>query len=486
MTTWNDIAPTTIEDGPELKEAIFNYIPNDRAINSTAEKANFWWKVDPHRVLHFLPRDATEGPRITKDDMLQDSVDVEISNPKYRNRQWIRGGQDKTAEQVETKRGDGDSRDFALGFRVAEQPEIEISENGGDFQGQEVGIKGIDDGKDWYWNKGDETITQDDKHSPLDTDDKLRATYRGIVDIVIRTGDPPEEQERMEVEGIGTGIVENVDDDPELESRDAAFELGNTKLEKYGRITKKLKFETRRLDLEPGQLIKVTLDEYEFENTELLIQDVDIFEVGDELRTRVKALRGPTEDSWTKFFSGLSERAEAAIVRENIDEDETLVLLFEYEKDWQETERPNIFHEKRPLPGSEWNEYESDTWNDINDTNTWEDVAFDNDNIFPGSGLYPMFQKQDRILYVEWKVDGEVGGRKQMTIREGIETDEIYTMVNIAPFEALGNVDELHWYGGFRATQEQGTGVKVATETPDQEKTNIEMWQVDRTDRKDW
>lgn len=446
----------SVDEGDELKEVVFNYIPASRALSSLAEKTNMWWRVDADRTLHFVNREHYSGPHLTGEDMLEGSVLVESSNIKYRNQQWVRGGRDKTDEQVEIKRGDGDSRDFPLGFRVAEEPTIEVSYNGGGWEVQSVGRKGFDDA-DWYWAKFDETITQDRSKAPFTSNDRVRVTYHGVVDVVIRSQDPHEVEGRQSLEGVGTGLVETVEDDPELESRDAAFELAAAKLKKYAQIGRKLNFTTRRTDLTPGQLVTVTLPTHNLDNTEMLVESITIRDLQKDIRTDVKVVEGASEGSWAKFFEDIATRGESFIVRENIGEDEILVILQQYSKDWQENEHPNIMRE-----------------------------VFPSENLYPSNDLYPMFDYDDRITHIEWKVDGVVVGRKPMTTRENMDTDSISTMVYFSPYEAVGNVGELHWYGGFKASDAKGSGVKVVVESVNEEKTELEAWQVERIDNKGW
>ena len=448
----------SVDNGSEITEAVFNYIPIDRALDVLAEKTNMWWYIDFDRVLHFVERDHYKGPELTGGDMLDGSVEVERSNTQYRNRQWVRGGIDKTEQQVETKRGDGDSRDFAVGFRVYEEPTIEVKRKEDAWQTQDVGKKGEDEDADWYWEKFSETVTQDREGEVLASEDRVRITYRGVVDVIVRSDDHDQIRRRKHLEGVGTGITEQVDDDPELNSRNAAFELAASKLEKYARVDRKLTFETRCTGLMPGQLVTVTLPEHDLDGAELLVESLEVRdEQGMELRTRVRALEGPAYDSWAKFFGYIATRGDTFIVRENIGEDEILVLLLQFEKEWGIDENPNIMREVFPA-----------------------------DDVYPSESLYPMFDYDHRITHIEWVVDGEVAGRKRMTTRENMDTAEIYTMVYLTPFEALGNVEQLHWYGGINAADEQGTGIKVATETHEQEKTSLESWQIERIDRKGW
>ncbi len=459
---------SSIDDFGSLEEAIFNYVPASRALSDLKEQANAWWRIEPNRNLYFVKREhLVYGDTVDSSYMLNDTVSVEHGNPKYRNRQWVRGGEDLTDEQIEVQKGDGEKQDFGLGFRIGRVPTIEISTDGGlTWQSQTVGIKGLEDDRQWYWSKYDETITQDRDETVLTNTDKVRVAYQGIIDIIIRTDDKDAILDRQTVEEIGTGYVEHVIDETTLESRAAAFQLGSNKIKKYAVIGKTLEFTTQTDNFEPGHLITVDLPEHGINNDEMLIESVVAYNPPNSnlMFYRIRAVEGPTQGSWQKFFGDIAAIGETFVVRVNIGEDEVLVLLFEYEKDWDGVAQPdNIMYEVYPAS-----------------------------DLYPSASLYPMFAYSDRIKYLEWKVDGSIAGRKAVTIQSGQDTDSMETTFYLNPPEAVGTVEEFHWYGGINATAALGTGVRVVTdgesvatgETLPMEKTDAEAWEVKRTDYK--
>jgi len=509
-----------IDPGPRIEEVIFNYITAARAIDALKEASNFWWIINPDKSLDFLAPEHYQYPEtITWEDMIGDPQ-IEEGNPKYRNRQWVRGARDLTGDQVEIKEGDGASRDFVLGYRAGTVPTFEISYQGAPYIEEHRGIKGLDvldkgvvdtDGTavtrisgsrfmpgwegriiiiddtrytidevtddtnliltesagsqsavdfylpKWYWEKYSETVTQDREIPILEAGDFLRITYKGIVDIIVRTQDNQEIAANQAIEQIGSGMVEAVHE-TDIPNRQSAFDISGGLLEKYARQGKTIKFKTMKEGIEPGHLATIDLPEYNIDNAEMLVEEVEVFCASPtELGYSIKAVEGPTHGSWTRFFGELATRGETLVIRENISEVEVLILLFEWSKNWApEPNELNIM--KRVTPG---------------------------EDLFPGTDTFPMFDYNDRIKYIEWKVDGQVPARKQMADRQNMETDVIDTFGYLAPYEAIGQVEEIHWYGGIDATPGKGTGIKVASETIDQEKTRSEAWDLRRTDRWD-
>lgn len=447
-----------IEDGPLIIEARFNYSRITDCLNSLAEKAGFWWKIDQYKKLHFVSKITYASPfTITNDDMERGSIVLENGNPKYRNRQYIKGGTDITDPQTEIKVGDGESQSFVVGFRVAKVPTVEISLNGGAWQIQSVGIRGIDENKQWYWSKGSNVISQDDNSTPLTKDvDLIRITYQGEFDIVVLSEIPGEIDDRKTVEG-GTGIVEDVEDNMDITSRESAFQLANAKLEKYGVIGRRLRFKTWLKGLEIGQLLKVTIPYHDLNETEMLVESISITKQDEMFWYNVTCVEGPVNGSWAKMFYHMATRGEAFVIRENIREDQILIVLSTFSKTWVQSENPNIF--RSTFPG---------------------------DTTIPSSSTFPMYRDQDKVKYVSWFNDETELGRKAITKQTGTSTSEINSTSYLAPFEANETITHIGWFGGWQATAQLGTGVLVDKQVYDKVKTSLEAIQIDKKDTKGW
>ena len=328
----------------------------------------------------------------------------------------------------------------------------------GQTESQTVGIRGVEENKDWYWSKGSNIITQETNGIPLSFYDQLSITYQGEFDIVILTESPQEIAERQSIEGSGTGYVENVFEDSNNNSRQAAFETANSKLNKYSIVGNRLRFKTYRKGLQPGQILTVSLPEYGLQSAELLIDKVKVGteESGKLIYYDIQAVKGPTYGNWTKMFYQMATQGQAFVIRENIKEDQILITVASFNKTWQESEAPNIF--KVVYPGS---------------------------STFPVN-LYPSFEPEHRIQYISWYINGVENGRKQITQQTGLDTDTIFTLVLIASYEANVNISHIGWWGGWQATDELGTGIEIDKQVYEKNKTGIEGIQIEKTDSKGW
>src|SRR5690606_2836220 len=135
-------------------------------------------------------------------------------NTQYRNSQYIKGGVDITDPQTEEFLGDGKRTAFTTGFKIAKVPTIKVNSTI-----KTVGIRGLDSGKDWYWSKGENTISQESSATPLESTDILSVTYQGEFPIVVITKDDAEIIARQTLEQ-NSGINEDVEDEPESTNRD--------------------------------------------------------------------------------------------------------------------------------------------------------------------------------------------------------------------------------------------------------------------------
>ncbi len=341
-------AQTPIAEGPSIKQAVINYRPVTEALEALAEKAGFVWYIDAYKVLHFVERAAYSAPwTASGSDMLRNSVSVEQANPKYRNRQYIKGGRDITDPQTETRKGDGNTKSFAMGFPIAKVPTVKV--NGAT---KTVGIKGVDTGKDWYWSKGDPIIVQDESAAALTSSDTLEVTYQGEYDIVVISSDYSAIEDRKAVESGGTGYVEDVADEPDATSRDAAFESANAKLKRYAVIGRRLKFRTKKAGLRPAQLLTVNLPKHELNNAEMLIESVTTYDENGIIFYDITAVEGPEQGSWSKMFALMATRGLAFVERINIGENEILIVLHTVSESWPWAENVTVDVFACPVPST--------------------------------------------------------------------------------------------------------------------------------------
>jgi hypothetical protein len=435
----------TIQDGALVTEAVFNYVPITDAINAIAEKAGFLWYIDYDKRLYFMERGTTAAPfPVTNKDMLKGSIQLMNGNPQYRNKQYIKGGRDITDPQTQSFKGDGVNQTFVVGYPIAKVPTVTLND-----VPQTVGIRGLEENKQWYWAKGDNTITQSNNGIPISTSDTLKVTYQGEFDIVVVSVNLEEIEGRKSIEESGTGIVEDVFDDMSVTTRTAAFELADSKIRKFAKISNQLRFTTDKPGLQPGQLLHVELPDYGL-NTDMLIDKVTISTEckGQIIWYDIEAVEGPQNESWTKMFRSMATRGQAFVVRENISDEQVLVTLEQFFKEWEEIETPNIFYEVYPSATT-----------------------------MPG--ILPMFDPSDRVKAMALMSSGVELMNKPITKQE-TSAGEIKSTVLVNSYEGNGDITHVRWYGGHFGN------IVVDEQVFEKTKTELEAIQIDKTDTKGW
>lgn len=312
------VTATQVQTGPTITRAVFNYVSATAAFDELADASGFAWWIDYDKGLHFCDRTANAAPfSLTDSSANFRALKVRRTREQYRNKQYIRGGQALTASRSETLTGDGKTRVFPVAYPVGTTPTITL---GG--ASKTVGIRGVDTGKDFYWNKGEREITQDDAGTLLTSASNLVIGYQGLYPILLAASDDSAVASMAASEG-GTGVYEVITSAPEVDSDTMATEKANGLLRKYGRVPRYIEFETDSDGLFAGQLLPVTLTAHALSGSYFIEsvsgKDVD----GRSLRYQVRALDGEALGGWETFFKAMAASGQQFTVRDN----EVVILL---------------------------------------------------------------------------------------------------------------------------------------------------------------
>ena len=322
-----------IEAGPDIVEAVFNYARASDCFDKLAELANKIWFIDEDKKLYFQARDITAAPWAAFAATNIDNCRWSGGNPKYRNRQYIRGGKATTGlEQTENFIGDAKQNAFTVSFPIASTPSgatgsVKINA-GADLT---MGIKGLDAPGDFecYWAKGDPTIYFTAVPA---LNDAIEVKYYGLYDILVLVEDDAAIAAQLAVEGSGTGFVDQIDDEPKLTDQDASIDAGQAKLAKFAVAGQRLLYSTVETGLKPGQLQPVTYTAFGLAATDMLIEAVHIWTEGENhVIYDITAIQGPVTGSWTDYFKALAHMKHEIIERLNVGSEQILIILAEFE-----------------------------------------------------------------------------------------------------------------------------------------------------------
>jgi hypothetical protein len=322
----------TIEDGPTITKAVFNYIECSQALDFLkTTTGGYVWNIDKDKKLNFYARTSNIAPYTLNDSVVHKRFTQNSTMDQYRNTQYARGGKGRTAVQTNetpSPKPDGESRNFVVRFPIAEKPVIETNLNGAGWVAinpANIGINGLDTGKEWYYRYNSEIITQDTTETVLGTADAIRVTYTGLRNLFVKTEDAAEITDRKTVEG-GTGIYENLAVEKSIDETTQALEFSNGLLATYGEIKDIVKFETEVTGLEAGQLLTISKTAYGISDT-FLIESINIVPADqDGFIYKVTCLDGASVGGWEEFFKNILRGGRDFAIEAN----EVIILLVSF------------------------------------------------------------------------------------------------------------------------------------------------------------
>jgi hypothetical protein len=319
-----------VADGPTITRISVSYAEASEVAEQLAELAGFEWHVDPYRTVHFHARGAAccALPASITDGILAGTVVAAQASPGYRNTQYIRGGRDRTDQQVDTIVADGESRAFTVSYPLVAAPTVEVEDGvaAGTYTAVTVGTKGSDTVSAFLFAKGDPVLASLDTDTPIAAGLRVRVTYIGEYDVIVIVGDANEQNEYRQIALHGSGRVEDLTDDPSVEDRAQGFQLAAATIEKFKLRGGSVTFVTRTAGLRAGQVGPLALPALDFDET-VLIEQVEIYDDATELRYAVSAVSGPAVLSWARLLAEGVRAGRTVVDRVNIGRAEIVSIL---------------------------------------------------------------------------------------------------------------------------------------------------------------
>jgi hypothetical protein len=313
--TAEGITAGTITDGPTISKAVFPYRSASECLDELSELTGFQWRINPDKSLDFCERSTNAAPwDITPDSEIR-GVTVKRNRQKYRNRQYIQAGKDISIIQTRSFKGDGETQVWTLDMPVAKVPVVKV-----DGVEKTVGIRQLEQGKDFYWSKGEKEISQDPEGTKLTSSNTLTVEYQGLFPIIVVADDPEEVAAR--------GIHEDIEQRADIDTKEAALAYADGLLRRYARIETVVSYETNEPGLKAGQLQNINLPIHDIDG-DFLLSSVRISEPGradGKLTYQVQALSGESVGGWAAFFKKLVAGKQTFTIREN----EVLVKLLTF------------------------------------------------------------------------------------------------------------------------------------------------------------
>lgn len=314
-----NLSTVGVTDTTLVAKITFNYTRASEALAELATLAGATWTVTPDKDVVFQQRAANAAPyAITEAGANYRRLRVGRDHAEYRNRQYLRAGKDLTSSRTESFTGDGDLQTFTLAYPVGTAPTITV--NG---TAQSVGIRGLDTGLAWYWNKDDRAITQDDSGTRLTSTDTLAVTYQGLFPILVVVDNVAEQNARAAREGT-SGYYVDVQQDASIDDRAIATIKAESLLARYGSLPALIEYETddivnaQALGARAGDIVTITKSAHGLTAAACLIESISYAYVDDTVwRINVRALTGNQTTSWLRYWRALAQEQQGLSVREN-------------------------------------------------------------------------------------------------------------------------------------------------------------------------
>jgi hypothetical protein len=249
---------------------------SDEMTSLAEASGDYWWDVDEETgETLFAGREAQPAPFcLYSTDFLNkpatssagaSGVQPTNSADTYRNQQIVNNTISLVTISGEEKIANGTDTSWNLAFPLHDAPEITV---GGVVK--TVGLKGVDTGKDFYWQPANNTISQDSGAAKIPSGYILTFSYVGQYADQVIENNLPEQAARKAVEG-GTGIVVDIVDGQGMLSTNAVTYAQGLLARNDNNDTVSLIGTTTRPGLQQGMVVPVFLPEYGLNNRQLLI-----------------------------------------------------------------------------------------------------------------------------------------------------------------------------------------------------------------------
>ncbi len=443
-----------IQAAGTLEMITFNGASCAEVMAKACERCGFTWWISEEKKLYFVERttypaawDIADGSEMR----WKPSPKVTYGNPEYRNVQYMQGGSAETSQLTEPFVGDGVTRSWPMGYPLAREPTIVI----GGVE-QTVGIKGVETGKQFYWDKGDSVITQDYSENPVGDGVTGTVTYIGSFKLISKASQAAEITRQRLVQGFGSGKIEKTETDSTLVTQASAMAAAKAKLQHYATIGRKLNYETLIPNLAAGTVQNVNCSNLGISAAEMLIVEVQIKFPDAVTVYSIEACEGPVDKSWEDLYCSIAQGMKKQSA-EQAGEADTVQGLEEFIKTWTADMHPNPFI--RVLPG-----------------------------VLPSDVDFPCLAHEDRLTcIVLFSSEGEFF-RKAITLQtDSDDGTEIHTTCLILPSEANGvQIDAIALYGGYGCSLTPGSGIEMSRHSYSKLKNSLESLQLGFYDRKGW
>jgi hypothetical protein len=303
-----------IEEGPLVSHLALNHRSVSDYLDRLAEWAGFRWWIDNGGALHFAAQNnITASWQVTETAPIRD-VQTSGSTDQYRTRQ-ITCGKAEIAGNIDEFKGNSAQRTYVCAYPIMRKPIIKIN----NVLQDQIGILGIDLGKEWYWQKGSNNIVQSRSVAALTSAQTLRVESVGLRDVAVIVDNISAQQALAGMDG-GSGVIEAYDEMQETIDDATLIQTALQQLSTNGEPGRRVTYNTEQ-PIEAGEYQTITLPTLGIHGARMLCTQVQIQDLGipgqaDMMRYFVTLETGARSD-WGQYYREILPQ-QALVYVENI------------------------------------------------------------------------------------------------------------------------------------------------------------------------
>jgi hypothetical protein len=313
-----------------LEKAVFSYVKASKAFNDISTNTGLFWYIDFYRDLHFFLRSTqTTGSFLYPAPIQSDycsfiksalsncsqgirsaDISVEKRSDQLVNHQFIIAGKDETDLLTEQFAGDGERTTFSVRYPVSTvklNADKTIAPDAVKVNGvnQTIGVRDESDVYyQWYFSKGENTISQNQAETVLTSGKTLEVIYKGLKTIVRQYKDPTGSINKYKKLENTSGLYQDVEDDESIESGKYALQFAKGRVRKFAYVPVTVKFSSDSQVLEIGEVLSVKLDDYGIDiKNGFVVNSVEISDLSGVLkRFKYELISGENLGDWQEYY----------------------------------------------------------------------------------------------------------------------------------------------------------------------------------------
>lgn len=300
----------------------FNFVAD--LFNQIADDTESYWWIDQSRKLYFIPIDDTRSATrtLTYNDTVGERPQIKVANEKKITRVVFSDYYETGTSRRAAVYTDGNKREFTIAHPVYEILNVKLKLLDGTFVRNvtatmkhdlsELDMDAVSDedfeadrfafASEIYWSRGDNKIYQSNATNPQQFGFYFDITYRPLLAKAYVYTDADAVAE-LANDTMTSGIVDEIYSET-VYGKDAADKIAKQIIKFNAKRSEEVTFNTLRDDLNAGDVVELTLDEYGINNRKYIVSNMTYTQAtADTVMCSLVLARGVLNRDWSKFFA---------------------------------------------------------------------------------------------------------------------------------------------------------------------------------------